>query len=472
MDMERHAQLLVVEDDPAQRQALMEILQNEGYELETAADGDAGLQKLQERSFDLVITDLALPGVDGLGLLKYLVRHQPQCLCIIITGYATIKNSVAAMRMGAYDYLAKPVDPQELRLVVRRALEHRWLQEENLQLKKQLCKRFGFSNIIGTSEPITKVFELIRKVADTDSTVLLLGESGTGKELIARAIHYNSSRRQGPLVPVNCAAIPEELLESELFGHERGAFTHAVKTRIGRFEQANGGTIFLDEIAEMSPALQVKLLRVLQDRCFERIGGVKSIRVDIRIIAATNKDLEELARQGKFREDLFYRLNVIPVRVPPLRERRGDIPLLAAHFLQEFSKKKKRKTLRLSPQALDLLVRYPWPGNVRELENLMERLVILTEKDVVEPEDLPARFRNNYNLTSGDESLDFPEEGVNLPEAVQNFERRLILAALEKANWVRSRAAQLLHLNRTTLIEKMKKQKIFPPGPTFSPPSL
>lgn len=469
--MERYASILVVEDDPAQLQALREILENEGYELETAADGEAGLQRLQERSFDLVLTDLALPGVDGLGLLKFLVRHQPQCLCIIITGYATVKNSVAAMRLGAYDYLAKPVDPQELRLVVRRALEHRRLQQENLQLKRQLYKRFGFANIIGTSEAITQVFELIQKVADTDSTVLLLGESGTGKELIARAIHYNSPRRQGPLVPVNCAAIPQELLESELFGHERGAFTHAVKTRIGRFEQANGGTIFLDEIAEMSPALQVKLLRVLQDRCFERIGGIKSIKVDIRIIAATNQNLEELARQGKFREDLYYRLNVIPVRVPPLRERRGDIPLLANHFLQEFSKKKKRRVLRLSPQALELLVRYPWPGNVRELENLMERLVILTEKDVVEPEDLPARIRNAYTLAPGSESLDFPEEGVNLPEAVQNFERRLILAALEKANWVRSRAAQLLHLNRTTLIEKMKKQKITAPGPSFPSPS-
>ena len=315
--MDRHASILVVEDDRAQREALQEILQQEGYDLETVPDGETGLRRLQERGFDLVLTDMSLPGMGGLEVLKFLVHHQPHCLCIIITGYATVKNSVDAMRQGAYDYLPKPVDPQELRLVVHRALEHQRLQQENLQLKKQLFKRFGFTNIIGTSEPITQLFELVRKVADTDSTVLLLGESGTGKELIARALHYNSHRRQGNLVPVNCAAIPEELLESELFGHERGAFTHAVRTRIGRFEQASGGTIFLDEVADMSPGLQVKLLRVLQEHSFERIGGVKSIKVDIRVIAATNQDLETMVRQGKFREDLFYRLNVIPIRIPP-----------------------------------------------------------------------------------------------------------------------------------------------------------
>jgi len=351
-----------------------------------------------------------------------------------------------------------------LRLVVQRALEHRRLQKENLELRKQLDKRFGFANIIGTSEPITKVFSLIRKVADTDSTVLILGESGTGKELIARAIHYNSHRRQGPLVPVNCAAIPEELLESELFGHERGAFTHAVRTRIGRFELANGGTMFLDEIADMSPGLQVKLLRVLQDRSFERIGGIKSIKVDIRVIAATNQDLEELVRQGKFREDLYYRLNVIPIRVPPLRERPGDITLLATHFLKEFGRKKKKPIKRLSPRTLETLNRYPWPGNVRELENLMERLVILADADMVDVEDLPQRFCTPPSLGPQPESLDFPGEGVNFNQALQEFERRLILTALDKSNWVKSRAAQLLHLNRTTLIEKMKKQKIVNPG--------
>ncbi len=462
--MKPHASILVVEDDRAQREALQEILQHEGYEVETVPDGETGLQRLKEQGFDLVLTDMALPGVGGLDILKFLVRHQPHCLCIIVTGYATVKNSVDAMRQGAYDYLPKPVDPQELRLVVQRALEHRRLQQENLELRKQLDKRFGFANIIGTSEPITKVFDLIRKVADTDSTVLILGESGTGKELIARAIHYNSHRRQGPLVPVNCAAIPEELLESELFGHERGAFTHAVRTRIGRFEQANGGTMFLDEIADMSPGLQVKLLRVLQDHSFERIGGIKSIKVDIRVIAATNQDLEDLVRRGGFREDLYYRLNVIPIRVPPLRERPGDIILLAAHFLQEFTQKKKKPAKRLSPKSLEFLNNYPWPGNVRELENLMERLVILTDGDTVELEDLPQRFQASTSLGLETESLDFPGEGVNFTQALKDFERRLILKALDKSDWVKSRAAQLLRLNRTTLIEKMKKQKIVNPG--------
>jgi DNA-binding NtrC family response regulator len=460
--MEPHATVLVIEDDRAQRESLQEILAAEGYEVETAPDGETGLARLQETGFEVVLTDLALPGLGGMEVLKYLVRHRPEALCIIITGYATIKNSVTAMRLGAYDYLAKPVDPQELKLVVKRALEHKKLRQENLQLKKQLCKRFGFTNIIGASPAITRVFDLVRKVADTDATVLLLGESGTGKELIARAIHYNSPRRQGPLIPVNCAAIPEELLESELFGHERGAFTHAVRTRLGRFEQANGGTIFLDEVADMSPSLQVKILRVLQDRAFERIGGVKTIQVDIRVIAATNQDLECMVSQGRFREDLFYRLNVIPIRIPPLRERPSDIPLLASHFLQECSRKKKKPLKRLSPGVMDLLLHYDWPGNVRELENLTERLVILSEGEVVGVSDLPERFGAPLPPASGPGLTDFPRQGVHLTSAVQEFERQLILKALEKSNWVKTKAARLLHLNRTTLIEKMKKQKIQP----------
>jgi DNA-binding NtrC family response regulator len=461
--MATRSAILLVEDDPSQRESLAGILRQEGYEVEAVADGEIGLARLRESPFDLVLTDLILPGLSGMDLLSHLVRHWPETKCIILTGFATVKNSVAAMRLGAYDYLQKPVDRQELTLLVRRALEHRRLQQENLRLKKQLCRRFGFANIIGASEPMQQVFELVRKVADSDSTVLILGESGTGKELIARALHYNSSRRHGPLIPVNCAAIPEELLESELFGHERGAFTHAVRTRIGRFEQANGGTIFLDEIADMSPTLQVKILRVLQDRAFERIGGVKTIRVDIRVIAATNRDLEALVTAGQFREDLFYRLNVIPVKIPPLRQRTADIPLLAAHFLSEFCRRRKQPLKRLSPEALELLLRYPWPGNVRELENLMERLVILCEGDIIRPGDLPERFQPLPPVHLPEPPPDFPPEGISLTEAVQDFERRLILKALEKSRWVKSKAAQLLHLNRTTLIEKMKKQKIAAP---------
>jgi DNA-binding NtrC family response regulator len=399
--------------------------------------------------------------------LQYLRREAPACPCIIITGCGTIASAVAAMHQGAYDYFTKPVDPTELRLVVARALEHRRLKWENLHLKKQLQRRYGFANMVGTSDGITRVFDLIRKVADTDSNVLILGESGTGKELIAHAIHYNSARRDGRLIPVNCAAIPEELLESELFGHERGAFTHAVRTRIGRFELANGGTIFLDEISEMSPSLQVKILRVLQDHSFERIGGVKTIRVDIRIIAATNRDLEELVRRNRFREDLFYRLNVIPIRVPPLRERVSDIPLLLQHFLQVFSRTKKKPLKRLSPGALDLLKQYPWPGNVRELENLVERLVILSEGEVIEVPDLPEKFQRLI-YAAPQEPGEFSEAGIRFTEAVATFERDMILKALRQSNWVKSRAARLLHLNRTTLLEKMKKQNI-PFAPDFVP---
>lgn len=462
-----NASILVVDDDPALLQSLKEILEAEGYEVTTAADGESGLRYLKEQAFALVLSDLALPGLDGMELLKYLRREQPECPCIIITGYGTITNAVSAMRQGAYDYFTKPVDPTELRLVVTRALEHRRLKWENLHLKQQLHRRYGFANMVGTSDGITRVFDLIRKVADTDSNVLILGESGTGKELIAHALHYNSARREGPLIPVNCAAIPEELLESELFGHERGAFTHAVRTRIGRFELANGGSIFLDEISEMSPGLQVKILRVLQDHSFERIGGIKTIRVDIRVIAATNRDLEELVRQNKFREDLFYRLNVIPIRVPPLRERVSDIPLLLQHFLQEFSRTKKKPLKRLSPAVMDLLRRYPWPGNVRELENLIERLVILTEGELIEVSDLPEKFQRLI-LPPQAEPGEFPAQGILFTDMVQAFERNLILKALRQADWVKSQAAQLLHLNRTTLLEKMKKQNI-PSTPDFSP---
>ncbi|MBW1918112.1 MAG: sigma-54-dependent Fis family transcriptional regulator [Deltaproteobacteria bacterium] len=458
-----HEAVLVVDDEAAIRRALSELLDAEGYEVETAADGEIALQMLQERVYDLVLADLFLPKLDGMEILQYLVQHAPETVCIIITGHGTIPNAVAAMRLGAYDYLCKPIESDALLMVLDRALEHRRLKEENIRLKKQLKKKYGFDNIVGISEAIYKIFDIIRKVADTDSTILLLGESGTGKELIARAIHYNSERREGPLIAVNCAAIPEELLESELFGHERGAFTHAIRTRYGRFEQANGGTIFLDEIGDMSPNLQVKINRVLQEHQFERIGGLKPIKVNIRVIAATNQDLEKLVQQGRFREDLYYRLNVIPIKIPPLRERTSDIPLLVKHFLNEFSAKKAKKVKGFTPEAMNLLVQYSWPGNVRELENLMERLVILADREILEVSDLPERFltpaKENHVLP-----LDIPEEGIQLNEAVSEFERQLIIRALNKTGWVKNQAAQLLHLNRTTLIEKIKKQKISKPG--------
>jgi len=456
------AAILIIDDNAAIRNDLGELLTAQGYEVSTAEDGEVGLQTLRDRRFNLVVTDLSMPRVDGMDVLKYLVNHLPETACIIITGYGTIQTAVDAMRLGAYDYLCKPVEARELLLVVARALDHQRLRQENVQLKKQLRKKYGFDNIIGSSESICQVFDIIRKVADTDSTVLIMGESGTGKELVARAIHHNSDRREGPLIPVNCAAIPEELLESELFGHEKGAFTHAVRTRIGRFEQADGGTIFLDEVGDMSPTLQVKILRVLQEHQFERIGGTRPLKVNIRVLAATNQDLKKMVQQGRFREDLYYRLNVIPIKIPPLRERSGDIPILINHFLSEFSRKKKRKVLRVSPEALRCLTGYAWPGNVRELENLMERLVILVDGDTIDPRDLPERMAQ----APRPETLldvDFPEGGLPLTETVLEFERQMIVKALNKTGWVKNQAAQLLHLNRTTLIEKIKKQKIIRP---------
>ena len=451
--------ILVVDDSSAVRENLRELLTAEGYEVDSCADGRVALQMLQGHIYDVVLTDLSMPELDGMAVLSYLVDHFPETSCIIITGYGTIKTAVDAMRLGAYDYLCKPVESQEILMVIARALEHQRLRRENIRLKKQLREKFGFDNIIGSSEAMCQIFDVIRKVADTDSTVLILGESGTGKELVARAIHYHGQRQTNPLIPVNCAAIPEDLLESELFGHEKGAFTHAIRTRIGRFEQAHGGTIFLDEIGDMSPTLQVKILRVLQDRQFERIGGNRTIKVDIRVIAATNRDLPQLVQAGRFREDLYYRLNVIPIRIPPLRERRGDIPILINHFLQEFSRKKKKNLSRVTPAAIRLLSAYDWPGNVRELENLMERLVILAEGEILDVQDLPEQFRQPAAPTVL-WSADLPVEGVPLQKVLSDLERQLIIKALDQVGWVKNQAAQLLQLNRTTLVEKIKKQKI------------
>ena len=451
--------ILVVDDSTPVRENLCELLSAEGYEVDSCGGGQEALHFLHERTYDLVLTDLSMPGVDGMAVLAYLVNHFPETSCIIITGYGTIQTAVNAMRLGAYDYLCKPVESQEILMVIARALEHQRLRRENIHLKKQLHQRFGIDNIIGTSEPMCQVFDIIRKVADTDSTVLILGESGTGKELVARAIHYNGHRQANPLIPVNCGAIPEDLLESELFGHEKGAFTHAIRTHIGRFEQAHGGTIFLDEIGDMSPNLQVKLLRVLQSREFERIGGQKTLKVDIRVIAATNRDLKELVQSGKFREDLYYRLNVIPIRIPPLRERRSDIPMLVNHFIQEFGRKKKKPACRVSPQVMRRLTSYDWPGNVRELENLIERMVILSEGEVLDLQDLPEHFypgaRETFHFTA-----ELPAGGLPLQKMLSDLERQLIIKALNQAGWVKNQAAQLLQLNRTTLVEKIKKQKI------------
>ncbi|MFP4036859.1 MAG: sigma-54-dependent transcriptional regulator [Desulfobacteraceae bacterium] len=451
--------ILVVDDDPKIRERFQEFLSTEGYSVDTAKDGEAAKGMLDQDLYDAVLIDLNMPRVDGMTLLKYLVDNHRDTVGIILTGYATIRNAVEAMRLGAADYLAKPAKMEEVRLVVQRAIEFRDLKRENIALKKQLKKKYKFENFIGDSLPMSKVFRVIEKVADTDSTVLILGESGTGKELVARAIHYHSMRREKPLIPVNCGAIPEELLESELFGHEKGAFTNAIRTRIGRFEMAHGGTIFLDEVAEMSPHLQVKLLRVLQEQEFERLGGAKTIKCDVRILAATNKDLDRLVEEGSFREDLYYRLKVIPVSLPPLRERRSDIPLLAHHFLENMARNKKGHPIEISKEAMKALMNYDWPGNVRELENIIERLVILSEGDRITLEDLPEKIAQRITMGLDNDAL-IPEEGLSLTNAVSEYERQLIINALEKADWVKNRAAKLLKMNRTTLVEKIKKQGI------------
>ncbi|NPA95811.1 MAG: sigma-54-dependent Fis family transcriptional regulator [Thermodesulfobacteria bacterium] len=463
----RNECILVVDDSPDIRFTMSEVLKTKGFSVESASDGQEAIEMLENRFFDIVLTDLSMPRKTGMDVLRYVTENSPETICIIITGFGTIQGAVEALKIGAYDYLCKPIKPDEVTILIDKALEVRDLKRENRSLKKELKSRYGFDNIIGTSKPMQEVFRLVEKVADTDSTVLITGESGTGKELIAHSIHYASDRKDGPFIPVNCAAIPEELLESELFGHEKGAFTHAIKTRIGRFELANKGTIFLDEIGEMSPSLQVKLLRVLQERKFERVGGVKTISVDIRVVAATNQDLETAVKEGRFREDLYYRLNVIPIHVPPLRERRSDIPLLAKYFLEKYCKGKRKGVQGISDEAMEILVRYDWPGNVRELENIIERMVILANGDIITKEDLPLQIVEKAGCSPGflavsGEAMEFPDEGLSLSQAVSELEKTLILKALERTGGVKNRAAKLLKMNRTTLIEKMKKLGLMP----------
>jgi len=453
------ARVLIVDDDPVILEVIGDILKKNGYEVVAAPNGAAGIRELERKYFDLVLTDLVMPDVDGMEVLNHVVSTSPKAICIILTGHGTIKSSVEAIKKGAFDYITKPITADELLVVIEKALKFRNLEEENIRLKKELQQTYGYDNLVGTSNAIKNIYDLIEKVADTDGTVLISGASGTGKELIARAIHYNSSRCDRPLVVINCGAIPEELLESELFGHEKGAFTGAYKSRIGRFEMANGGTIFLDEIGEMSPALQVKLLRVLQEKKFERVGGTKTIHVDVRIIAATNKNLTTAINKGKFREDLYYRLNVIPMKVPPLKQRKSDIPLLIDHFLKKFQKGAKKKITDFSPEAMDAMLKYDWPGNVREVENVIKRLTILCDDEVVNVDDLPEHIPHKGRAVRVVEE-DFLEKGVTLHDAVEDYEKRLILGALERSDWVKTKAAKLLNINRTTLVEKIKKQNL------------
>ncbi len=456
MDINRE-QVLVVDDEEDLRKAIVDILTIDGFEVDQAGSAEEAAEKLSQTAYDVLITDHNLPGKTGVELLEESLVRYPEIIGIIITGYGTIETAVNAIKKGAYNYLTKPFKLVELPVMVRKGLKERHLRFENQYLRKQLDERYGFDNIIGTGRGMKRIFELVETIAGLTSTVLIQGETGTGKELIAKAIHFNSQRKDQKMVSINCGAIPENLLESELFGHVKGAFTGAVQTRIGRFEQANGGTIFLDEIGNMPLALQVKLLRVLQEREFERVGGNSTVKVDVRIVAATSSNLEQMVKDGTFREDLYYRLNVIPIDLPPLRERREDIPLLVQRFIEHFCETHKLDLKTISPHVLKVLMAYDWPGNVRQLENIAERMVALTaNRPAILPADLPGEIQNRDSLNFVP-SIEIPEGGISFQDVVTDMERELIVQSLRKTNGNKKLAAKLLNLKRTTLIEKIKR---------------
>ena len=458
--------ILIVDDEELYRRALERVLARAGYEISSAADATDAMAQLGAVRFDLVLCDIRMPGISGLELVRQIHDLHPDLPCIIVTGYGGTEQSIEALRAGAYWYLEKPFDQVHLdvvRRLVEQAIEYGRLRSENRVLQSQLRSRYRFESIIGQSAALRAVLDTVEKVAASDSTVLITGESGTGKELIAKAIHYNSGRSDRLLVTVNCGAIPEELLESELFGHVRGAFTNALQHREGRFTSADGGTIFLDEIGDMSPNLQVKLLRVLQDGSFEPVGSSKTQAADVRVVAATNQNLERAIEAGRFRADLYYRLNVIPIEMPPLRARRDDIPLLVSAFLDRFNEEKEKRVEGFSEAAMECLCAHAWRGNVRELENLVERLVVLRGEGTIEVQHLPANFRQS-DAAGSVELPPIGPSGIDFNRTVDQIETHMILQALEQTAWNKNRAAQLLGLNRTTLLEKIKKKDIRPPA--------
>jgi len=455
------SRILVVEDDGSMRQFLSILLSREGHEVTLADSGEEGLRRLEEQEFDLVLTDLRLGEVDGLQVLARARRLARETQVVVLTAFATTETAVSAMKAGAYDYVMKPFRVDALQEVIKKALEKRELLLENQALRRQIDRRYGVGNLIGNSPAIRKVYDLIEKVARTRSNVLVAGESGTGKELVAKAIHYNSPRGDQPLVTLNCGAIPESLIESELFGHVRGSFTGAFANKRGFFEEADNSTLFLDEIGELSLALQVKLLRVLQERKIKPVGGTKEKEVDVRLICATNRDLEEEVRQGRFREDLYYRINVIGIQIPPLRERLEDVPALAVHFIDRFARENGRPPLEITPRVLSALGRYAYPGNVRELENILERAVALSSEGVIDLELLPEAVVSS-TAVSGQclQGLEIPDEGIDLEAIVGELEQDLLLKALRRARGVRKEAARLLGITFRSIRYRLDKYGI------------
>jgi len=453
-----NSRVLVVDDEKSMRELLAITLERQGYDLAVAEDGEVAIEALRRDGFDVIITDLRMPNADGLQVLRAAKEHSPETVVIVITAVGSTETAVEAMKLGAYDYITKPFKLDEIHLIIRRALERKRLRDENLYLRKQIETQHRFDNIVGKSASMAEVFDTIRKIADSPSTVMVSGESGTGKELVARAIHFNSQRRTRPFVSVNCGAIPEALMESELFGHVKGAFTGAVANKVGLFSAAEGGTLFLDEITEIPTLLQVKLLRAIQEREVRRVGDTRDLKVDVRLIAASNRELEQAVSEGVLREDLFYRLNVIPIHLPPLRERREDIPLLVAHCLQKFGRQLSKDVRGVTPEALAILERYHWPGNIRELENVLERAIVLGGGEVLGAEALPESVRRERPMKALE--VELPEDGMDLEGTLDVLERRYLQRALDRSGGVQTKAAELLRMTFRQFRYKLQKHNM------------
>jgi two-component system, NtrC family, response regulator PilR len=449
--------ILVADDEQSMREFLDIMLKKEGYKVSLASNGEEVAKLVDNDLFDLVLLDIRMPKLDGISALKKIKANAPETVVIMITAYASADTAIKAMKEGAYDYITKPFKVEEIKLIIKNALEKKNLQKENILLKQVVRDRFHFGNIIGQSPKMVALYDLLEKVSPTKTNILITGESGTGKELVAKAIHYNSLRKEKPFVTLNCGAIPETLIESELFGHMKGAFTDAIATKKGLFEVADEGTIFLDEISELPLLMQVKLLRVLQDKEFKRVGGTEDIRVDVRIIAATNKDLEEAVKEKRFREDLFYRLNVIQIKLPPLRDRKEDIQILANHFLKKYSQELSKAISKISPEALQIMVNYEYPGNVRELQNIIERAVALEASQELTPHNLSSYLSEQPLLRKGPIDIEIPNEGIDLEKMVEDLERSLLLKALDRTKGIKKKAAELLHINFRSMRYRLEK---------------